>query len=125
MTSTFDTNWTASSGPRASLLAYFGETITYTPRGGSGSSITAVVNRDAIEDVLDDRGDHTIKTVLVTISQADVAAPAVDDSITVDSVTYAVKEIASREGGMADLVCQSTAQTHHSRGSEATIPLPG
>ena len=41
---TFDNEFAASAA--LELLAMYGETITYTPRGGSPRTVTAIVNRN-------------------------------------------------------------------------------
>lgn len=84
-----------ASSAALDLLAEFGETITYTPRGGSPRTITAIVNRNparllaSMQDVV---------SALVTIRVLDDASNATYGGIASsavnlggDSVTLAVR----------------------------------
>ena len=66
------------------------ETITYTPAGGSGSSIIAVVDDQGISRDFELTGEDSLRSAFVLIQLSDVAAPAIGDSVTYDGSTWTV-----------------------------------
>lgn len=70
------------------------DTVSYTPAGGEAVSIPAVILQDqTIEETEPDgRGDRQF--LQAAIATADVAAPAAGDSLTYNSRTFRVTEVA-------------------------------
>jgi len=98
---------------------HFAETVTYTPYGGSGSSIDAVVMRDPVEaqDALD--GSWEAGGARVLVNEDDVSQPARGDTVTVTSpaATYIVNGWQHTEG-MWSLTCVVQGE-HRQHGSGA------
>ena len=115
--SVFDTAF--ANGPADALASVFGESITYTPAGESGQTITAIVDRDAyeIEPLADGRG--VMKRARLSVSAADIT-PAVNDGVTLDSLAWTVESIEGPEGGMYDLVIARWAASARSHGDDRT-----
>lgn len=65
----------------------FAETITYTPSGGSATSISAIVEKDDIFQEPYVRGPDTA-TCLVYVKASDVSTPQFGDTFTIDSVVW-------------------------------------
>jgi len=78
----------------------FGETVTYTPRGGSPVSITAVLKVPAIPD-----DTFVTDTYLrLMLRSADLAAtPAQGDRVTARGVIYLVVDVKDNIAGGAEL----------------------
>jgi len=76
----------------------FAATVTYTPAGGSGSSIT-VVRIEGVYAIFDNKA-----TCLYHVSAADVASPARSDRITDGSEEWTVVDIQNLDG-MWELRC--------------------
>lgn len=100
--SQFETDFTTTN--RANLLALFGKTVTYTPRGGSGTSVSAVF-----------REQFTIgenSTAIFLISKAAVATPARNDTISYDlhasdTRVWVVEEYSETASGFWRIGCRS------------------
>jgi hypothetical protein len=65
----------------------FAETVTYTPNGGSGGSISAVVMRDAPLQEPYVRGPETA-TCIIIVKKSAVATPARGDKYTFDTFDW-------------------------------------
>ena len=77
------------------------ETIVYIYSGGVTKSITAVVDRDPYGVTFSNDGEGIIKQVAISFSSdatAGVATPTVNDSVTLDSVTWRIVEV-TLDGG--------------------------
>jgi hypothetical protein len=77
-------------------LDEFGEEITYTPDSGSPTSILAVIDRDPykVEFVAD--GTGRLKEAVLVISAIvteGIVAPNLKDTVTFDSIAWAVVDI--------------------------------
>lgn len=68
MTTEFDELF-ADGGPADSLLAQFGESITYTPIGGSAATVTAIVTRRPAVEISGTRVEVPVEFM---VKQADV-----------------------------------------------------
>lgn len=109
MPSTFDELYAEVAVPH--VLGHFGETITYTPAGGTAVPLTGSVGPE--RTVEDDDGGYRrlIRTRSITISrdagssEGGVAAPAKNDSVTVGGVVYAVMEIGHESPSVSVLEC--------------------
>ena len=96
------------------ILAEFGESVTYTPKGGQGKSITASLSPPDTEIGDDDMGSTQIKFRTITVPLADVAAPAIDDTVTAGGETWVVTAIDNISSGVAELQCRfSDEQSRH------------
>lgn len=74
-----------------SAFAAYGETVTYTPAGGSGVDIAAIPRRaDERTDWSGQMTVHTAATVF-DVRASDVAQPASGDTIAYDGKTYTVQ----------------------------------
>ena len=67
------------------VLPTFGETVTYTPDGGAAVSVTAIVERDAVDTVPTDRGLMPRRIRRIRVSKTDVA------TVTIGGDTVAIK----------------------------------
>ena len=65
----------------------FAESVTYTPKGGAGSTISAIVERNDPFQEPYIRGEKTA-TALIQVKKADVASPQYGDTFTFDSQTW-------------------------------------
>lgn len=104
--STFETRF--RDFPAERLLAEFGETVTYTPSGGSATSITAIVRREALQSFPEDRSSRVEYGLNVWVSSDDVPTVVVQgDTVAIEkrrgsgeTDTFKVKAILSQTGGM-------------------------
>ena len=87
---------------RPTLMAVFGETVTYTPDGGAAVAITAAV-QDVTKAVQDTENGRSVVTgCTLVVSTADVT-PAIKDQVVVRGVTLMVVDIPENDAGMARL----------------------
>lgn len=70
------------------VLPMHGETVTYTPSGGSATAITAIVERDPVDTVPTDRGNQPRRARRIRVSKSDVA------TVTIGADTVLVKTMA-------------------------------
>lgn len=70
------------------LSDMYGETVTYTPDSGSATSISVIVERDAVDTVPTDRGNVPRRARRIRVSKTDVA------TVTIGGDTVAVKTMA-------------------------------
>ena len=79
-----------------------GSVATYTPSGGTGSSVNVIFNN---EYVLVDEGDVGVNSTLpvITCKTSDVSSIAIDDSFVIDSVTYKAKIIRPDGTGVTEI----------------------
>lgn len=75
MPSLHDTRFGELSCPR--LLARFGETVTYTPSGGSATSITALVFREVLAPVPTDPTSRVEYGYAIWVQSSDVSNPVI------------------------------------------------
>jgi len=94
MPSTFDTLMDELGSPV--LLEYVGEPLTYTPAGGAGVACTGIVGfeEDEEEETLDGRRRKRVRDV--SLSTDDVAAPALNATVTIGGVEYAIERVVSK-----------------------------
>lgn len=100
--SSFETQFTTNN--RAALLSHFGKTVTYTPRGAAGSSVSAIF-----------REQMTIgadSEAIFLISKGDIAAPARNDTISYDlhasdARVWVVQEYSETASGFWRISCRS------------------
>lgn len=90
-------------GARATLLDYMGETISYTVDGGSPKTIVGIVETLGCEREQRDVGVTAVYAARLTISldaTAGIAAPAVNDTVTINGEVWTVIETLDTEGGL-------------------------
>lgn len=76
-----------------SLVAVYGESVTYTPSGGAPVAITAVWNgNDVLPGHMVD-GEQLLKTGTLLASAEDIAAPSLSDMFTIGGAVYGVTGI--------------------------------
>ncbi len=91
-----------AAGVIESAQSTFGESVTYTPAGGSPATVVGIFND--IFEVIDQNGGGIMSarpTLGVAVADFDTL-PAPDDEFTIRSVTYKVQEI--QRDGEAGLV---------------------
>lgn len=102
---------TAALASRAAFQSVFGETVSYTPSGGSLRSVTGIVERRPEAIDYDPDGEGLMREITVHLPDDDtdgVARGSVSlglDLVTVDGVDWAVVEIMDHSGGMIGLRC--------------------
>lgn len=74
----------------ANILSRDGEAATYTPSGGSASSISIFYS---ISQMSDDSGGFRGAVMSALVDNADVASPAESDTITIGSDVWTVRDI--------------------------------
>lgn len=95
--------------------SHYAESVTYTPVGGTGSAINAVVIHDALGYVEDDTGNLEAHRIRVYVDKDDVSSLARGDSVAVTQVdgtgtdTYRVDEF-ERQDEMMILTCVRAAE---------------
>lgn len=77
----------------AGIDGLLGQSITYTPVGGSGSAINAVVSEEPEARNYAEDGVSINRVVKALIALDDVSDPDVGDKFTYDSTTFAVTEV--------------------------------
>ena len=89
------------------LASYFdpntlGEAVTYTPAGGSGSSINAIFNNEYVLIPDGEVGVNATQPVVTCVS-SDVSGIAIDDTFLINSVTYKAKVIRPDGTGVTEI----------------------
>ena len=88
----------------ASLISHFGEPVTYTPSGGAGKPISALVNRNPFDRQFDTDGEGERREIDISIytdSVNGVASPAINDTVTLASEVWTVARIMEGTGAGA------------------------
>jgi len=82
-----------------------GTAITYTPSGGSGTSINVIFNN---EYQLVDEGDVGVSATLpvITCRTSDVSSVAIDDTFLIGSTTYKAQIIRPDGTGVTEIQLQ-------------------
>jgi hypothetical protein len=94
------------------------ETVTYTPAGGSATSITAVVERnEGLSLNPYDDGHGSTKIITLYVDSTIVTSPTVDDTFTIDGQVWRVAGSPEKDGfGMTKLVVKRFEQNEKSGG---------
>jgi len=92
MPSNFETEFQASAWLQ--LIAMHGITATYYANGaGGGVSVSIIFRQDSELPGYYDDGETDKSLGTVTVSSADVTAPSMDDTFSIESSTWAVEGI--------------------------------
>lgn len=85
---------TDMNGATQQIVDYFGEAVTYTPKGGGDQSITAAVFQEQ-DQQRDDMGtgNKWVRRATVLIDTDDVATPAQDAIVTYNSEKWSIERI--------------------------------
>lgn len=102
--SDFETMVTASLLP--TLMQARGTSVTYTPAGGEGASITAVVEPYREEEIEDEEGRTLMIDTEVLVALSDVAAAAAGDAVTISGETFNVGDVVERGPGWVRFACR-------------------
>ena len=120
MASDFDTLMAAIGVPV--LMEHLGDAITYTPAGGAGAAITGILGfeEDREDETLDGRRLRRLRDVTVNTDPADpdyggVASPALNATVTVGGVQYAVESIVSLSANLVRLALRRVTALEVSR----------
>lgn len=80
-----------------------GRSVVYTPAGGAGASITAIVANRRGEELTEEDGRTAIEEVEITIANdasEGVASPQIGDGITIGTEDFAVVTVLERGGAV-------------------------
>lgn len=88
-----------------------GETVTYTPFGGSGVSITAVWHPRIIERRNRPDAEKQVKAGTIECSLVDVASPSDRDQFTISGDVYAVERFISVHPSVVASLAEYTGRT--------------
>ncbi len=115
MPSQFDTDYADAVLP--GLLEVHGSAATYTPAGGSPVSLRAMTGPiELVEaDVVEGIQEHQTRTITISIDPAGeyggVAAPAIHDTVQIDSVDWDVAKVSmGRESAALSLVREPSVE---------------
>ena len=100
------------------LKELLGESITYTPRStGTPATITAIMERMQDEEHYGAIDGYIPRRALCLVSSADVAAPALGDAVTWDSITWNVtNKTLGSDKTLFELTLQDIERTRISAG---------
>lgn len=73
------------------LFDEMAESITYTPAGGEGSTITAIVTARSKTLADGQAGRGTLEEITVRVKESDVTTPGRGDKVTYDTKEYIVE----------------------------------
>ncbi len=73
-----------------SMRSRLGESVTYTPLGGTGSTINVFYQT---EQMFDDMGNYIGAQLSAVVSNTDVSAPRESDTITIGSTIWTVRKV--------------------------------
>lgn len=98
------------------LIEYQGQTITYTPKGGSAVSRSAIWSPNIATHESDEGGQYVRHTGNLTIAldaTTGVASPAHRDKVTIEGRVYTVEgtDLKSSDKGFAVLQLESVERT--------------
>lgn len=94
MASFFDSNFATT--PWGVLTAFHGESVTYTPHGGSPSTITVIWTPEGVAPDASDDTSQVPRRGVVKAKPSDVTGPEKGDKFTINSEVYVLKEVLGR-----------------------------
>lgn len=91
---------------RAIMLADFGVSVSYTPSGGSASTITGIF--DSQYQAVETGGEvaFAIEQPKLAVKTSDVSSAAEGDTVVISGVTYKVTVVMDDGTGMTDLALE-------------------
>lgn len=91
---------------RAIMLADFGESVTYTPSGGSASTITGIFDKEY--QAVDTGGEvaFAVEQPRLAVRTSDVASAAEGDSVVISGVNYIVRVVMNDGTGLTDFALE-------------------
>lgn len=119
MPSAFDLAFADAGAPV--LLSQFGQPVTYTPAGGTGVSVTAMVSAEQQHEAEYPDGPRLIRTRELTIATdpdgayGGVASVRLFDVVTVGTAQYAVNELRSVQHSLVTFSAIRTEDMQRSR----------
>jgi hypothetical protein len=120
MPSPFELEFAEAGAP--ALLSQFGQRVTYTPAGGDGVSLTAIVGAEQSHEAEYSDGRRVIRTRQVTLATdpdgqyGGVAAVHLFDTVTLASgVAYSVHEITGETHSLVSFTAIRTEDMQRSR----------
>jgi len=83
----------------ALVFTLYGQSATYTPKGGDGQAVTAVLGDEVVETETDDIGRRYLYTTDALITLADIATPvdAIGGTLTVGSDVWTISRVISQD----------------------------
>lgn len=104
MASRFETDFAASAW--AVLASVHGRTLTYTPDGGVGATVTGIWEPREVAPSSSPDGGQARSAGVVQLAGSDAPDPTDRDSVTIDAVVYAVLRVV-RRGPVVELEVES------------------
>lgn len=96
------------------LLEEFGEQISYTPKDGEETTVTASVGPEDVTREENEQGGMLLKTRNITVPLTEVSTPGIDDIVTIGTDVWIVTAINNISSGIAELQCRyNQAQSKH------------
>ena len=91
---------------RAIMLKDFGQTVSYTPSGGSASNVTASVDNEY--EAVETGGSvaFAIERPRLTVRTADVSTAAEGDAVSFGGTNYIVRVVMNDGTGMTELMIE-------------------
>lgn len=95
-----------TAADRLIMLTDFGQTVSYTPSGGSASDVTAIVDNDY--EAVDVGGSvaFAIQRPRLTARTADVSAAAEGDTVSYGGDNYIVRVVMADGTGITELLIE-------------------
>lgn len=91
---------------RAIMLADFGVSVSYTPSGGSASTITGIFDNQYQAVETGGEVAFAIEQPKLAVKTSDVSTAAEGDTVVVSGVTYKVTVVMNDGTGMTDLALE-------------------
>jgi hypothetical protein len=89
--------------------------FVYTAAGGSPQSLDAIVGPEKVEESKEEAGQVLGYTRCVSVQATDLAIPATNAAVTVDSVSYVIRSYSRSTGGLWDLDLFRSTMSERSR----------
>ena len=105
----------------STLFRQMDDSITYTPKGGAGVSIKAILSEVSHVEEDGDNGKiqvHKREAIILRDAASElggVAEPKIDDSATIDSVVWPVKDLIDESPSAVTLVLVRTGKIEEGR----------
>ncbi len=95
-----------TAADRLIMLTDFGQTVSYTPSGGSAGDVTAIVDNDY--EAVDVGGSvaFAIQRPRLTARTADISSAAEGDTVSYDGNNYIVRVVMADGTGITELLIE-------------------